>query len=312
MTGLLRALDRFWFAGAPAARPALLRLLVGGYLLVYLGRRYGMLLRVARSDPALFRPVGVVAALERPLPVGVFRGLLGATLLANVAFLLGWRHRQTGPLFAGLLLWVMSYRNSWSMIYHNDNVLVLHAIILGLTPAADALSLDAARGRDPAPSLGGGEPAGDWRHGWPVRLMTTVTLLTYFLAGVAKLAGPLGRGWAGGEALRGQVAVDGLRKALLGEGATPLAYALYDKVWLFRLMAAGSLVLELVAPLALADRRLAPCWALGAWLLHWGIYAVMGITFRYQLSSLIYASFFDLERALARLAPPRPVGPGRG
>jgi hypothetical protein len=198
---------------------------------------------------------------------------------------------------------VLSYRNSWSMIYHNDNALVLHALILGVTPAADALSLDAARvrrrgGRPPA-----GAPAGDWRYGWPVRLMSTVTTLTYFLAGVAKLAGPLGPHWAGGEALRAQIAVDGLRKELLGEGAAPLAYRLYDKVLLFQLIGVGSLVLELAAPACLADRRLARAWAAATLLMHWGIFAIMRITFRYQLSGLIFASFFEIERLAARLAP---------
>ncbi|NJM08483.1 hypothetical protein HC891_23340 [Candidatus Gracilibacteria bacterium] len=57
-----------------------------------------------------------------------------ATLLANLAFMLGIGHRVSGPVFAGLLLWLLSYRNSWSMIYHNDNVLVLHALILGFSP----------------------------------------------------------------------------------------------------------------------------------------------------------------------------------
>jgi hypothetical protein len=292
MIRLLNLLDRLLFARTPAARPAVLRVLVGGYALYYLTRRYSMLLKVARTDPALFRPVGVVSVLEKPLPPGAFRRMLLATLVANGAFTLGWRHRYTGPAFAGLLLWVLTYRNSWSMIYHNDNALVLHALILGLTPSADALSLDAARAAAPKPH---------WRYGWPVQLMSLLTALTYFLAGVAKVAGPLGWRWAGGESLRSQVAVDGLRKELLGADSAPLAHALYDKVLLFRVMGFGSLLLELVAPLALLHRRTARLWAAGAFLLHWGIYFVMHIKFRYQLAGLIFASFFPLDRLVTAL-----------
>ena len=300
MKRLLRTIDDFWFEKAPASRPALLRLLIGTYTLYYLGRRYRMFLQVARTDPALFKPVGAVSYLQKPIPVGVFRWVVIATLAANVAFILGLRHRYTGPLFAGLLLWLLSYRNSWSMIYHNDNALVLHAAILGLSRSADALSVDAlARS---VSSLENQEPnlRGDWCYGWPIRLMNTATALTYFLAGVAKVKGPLGWGWAGGETLRSQIGMDALRKELLGEGAAPLAVVLYDKVGLFRSLAVGSLVMELGAPLALLDKKLSRVWAANTFLMHWGIYFTMKITFRYQLAGLIFSPFFDLDRLVKR------------
>jgi len=290
---VIRRLDRFWLPEAPAARPAVLRIMLGAYVLWYVGSRYRLFLRIARSDPSLFKPVGVVSVLNQPLPVAVFRRILVATLVANVAFMVGWKHRYSGPVFSGLLLWVLTYRNSWSMIYHSDNALVLHALILGFAPAADALSLD-ARGRAAAAPVP--VPVDDWRYGWPVRLMNAATVSTYFVGGVAKVVGPLGWGWARGEALRSQVAVDGLRKELLGEGAAPLASRLHDKLPLFRVMGLSSLALELLAPLALADRRLARLWAVGTFQMHWGILLVMGIKFRYQLSGLIFAPFFEVER----------------
>lgn len=290
---LLHRLDTFWFEGTPAARPAILRILVGVYILYYLARRYPMYLKIAGSDPSLFKPVGVASHLEKPVPVSAFRWVLIATFVANVLFILGLRHRYTGPLFAGLLLWVMCYRNSWSMIYHSNNVLLLHAIILGLTPSADDLSLDA---------LGKATESEDphWRYCWPVKLMSTVTALTYFLAGVAKVKGPLGWRWASGEALRSQIAVDGVRKELYASGAAPLAYALYDKLFLFKVIGIGSLFLELVSPFLLVSKRLSRLWAAGAFGMHWGIYFLMRIKFRYQLLGLIVASFFDLERLFER------------
>jgi hypothetical protein len=41
-------------------------------------------------------------------------------------------------------------------------------------------------------------------------------------------------------------------------------------------------------------------WAAGAFGMHWGIYFLMRIKFRYQLLGLIFASFFDLERLFER------------
>src|SRR5918992_966702 len=84
-------------------------------------------------------------------------------------------------------------------------------------------------------------PAPHARYGWPIQLMRTVTTLPYVLAGVAKVAGPLGWRWASGESLRRQVAVDGLRKELLGDGAAPAAFALCRHLALFRALAIGSL-----------------------------------------------------------------------
>ena len=111
------------------------------------------------------------------------------------------RHRVVGPEHAGLLLWTLSYRNSWSMIFHSDNNLVLHTAVLGLSPSADSLSVDAVLAHcrlDPQ--------LRDWRYGLPSRLINAVTTATYFVAGVAKLMGPLGWSWATGESLRSQIA----------------------------------------------------------------------------------------------------------
>jgi len=292
MSRLATALGRWWFAPAPPARLGLMRILVSAYSLWYLGRRYRMLLRMAKGDPQLFQPVGVTRVLDQPLPAPAVKATVLALYATNVAVILGWRHRLTGPAYSALLLWVMSYRNSWSMIYHSGNLPVFHAFVIGLSPAADALSLDALHRPAEAPS---------WQYGWPLQLINTVTASAYWLAGVAKVAGPLGWGWVSGEALRSQVLADGLRKELLGDGAAPLASALYERLGLWRAMAVGSLATELGAPLALPSRRLGKLWAIASFGMHWAILAIMKIKFRYQLCGVTFASFFELERLPALL-----------
>ena len=42
-------------------------------------------------------------------------------------------------------------------------------------------------------------------------------------------------------------------------------------------------------------------WALVTWSMHWGIFFIMGIRFRYQMSGLIFLSFFDTEKAIPYL-----------
>ncbi|MGC5614982.1 hypothetical protein [Georgenia sp. Z1491] len=304
---LASALDRRLLPATAAARPALNRVATGAYTAYYLGRRVRMFRRVHRTDPGLFQPVGPVKILRRPLPAPVADALMYATLASDVAFTLGVRHRVTGPLHAALLTWTLSYRNSWSMIFHSDNNLVLHTAVLGVTPSADAVSVDRLLRRRVGPTATTpgpahpGAPAPSWRYAAPVRGMQAVTAVNYFLAGYAKVLGPMGWRWADGEVLRRQIAADGLRKELLGSEAAGLGIRLYDQTFLFTVSAAGSLVLELAAPLALLDRRLARLWAVSAFSMHWGIKAIMGITFRHNLSGVLYLPYFPLERLL----PPR-------
>jgi hypothetical protein len=309
---LIGKVAEFWFTPAPATRLAALRLLTGAFALWYLLPRYALYSRVVDASPELFEPVGLASMLSSPMPVGVFRALLLLLYGLNLLFLLGWRQAVCGPAFGLLLLFVLCYRNSWAMIYHSDNLLVLHILILGFTRASDAWSLDAwRRGRREAlrpdshssPLTLHSSLPPLWHYGWPLRLICAVTVSTYFLAGVAKVAGPLGWSWAGGEALRSQMAVDGLRKELLGEGASPMIFQLYDQVWLFTLLGMLTLLLELGAPLALVHRWVGRSWAVGAWLMHWGILLLMDIQFEYSLSGIVFAAFFPLERLMpGRLA----------
>lgn len=315
MTRLLRLLDGFCFPAAPPARLAVLRIVIGAFALYLTADHFSSWVKTGETSATLFEPVGVVAVLSAPLPPAVFQGMIVGCLVLNAAFVLGWRFRVTGPAFAVVLLWVLTYRNSWSMIYHSANLVVLHVLILGAAPAADALALDAwrrrraARATMPSAEPDGEDPAGDWRYGWPIRLICAVTAATYVLSGVAKVAGPLGWSWATADGLRSQIAADAIRKEVLGDASSALFYTLYKESWLFAVLAVGSLAAELGAPLALLHRRLGQAWAVAAFAMHWGIFAVMGITFRYQLSGVGFVSFFQPERGAnwlsRRIARPR-------
>ena len=78
----------------------------------------------------------------------------------------------------------------------------------------------------------------------------------------------------------------------------PVSYALYDWLPLFTVLAAGSFIMEFFAPVALLNRRVGYIWAVNTFLMHWGILLVMRITFEYQLTGIIFASFLPLERVL--------------
>ncbi|GAA5160535.1 hypothetical protein GCM10023321_43400 [Pseudonocardia eucalypti] len=280
---------------APARRLGLVRAVVGGYTLVYLLKQRKKFRRLGRTDPSLFAPVGPVCALRKPLPAPVADALLDATVASSALFTLGTGHRLVGPLHSALLTWTLSYRNSWSMVYHSENTLVLHTLLLGASRAADAVSLDALARRTPA---GPAHP----RYEWPLRAMRAASAATYLLAGVAKVAGPSGWSWVDGAGMRRQVAIDRVRKDVFGSArGSTAAYQLYRHQHLFTAFAVGSLALEMGAPLGLVHPKAGRLWAVATFGMHWGIRVIMGIRFRYQLSGASFAPWLELEK-LAGLA----------
>jgi predicted DCC family thiol-disulfide oxidoreductase YuxK len=289
MNNLLQQLSRHWFTPMPAQRLALLRILSGGFMLWYFITRYESMMDIARSERSNFEPVGLAGILSAPLLPEVFMGIVWFTLALGVAYLLGWKYRFTGIAFGIMGLFVFSYRYSWSMIYHDNIAVVLHVLVIALSPAADAYSLDARR-------KGGDAIALHWSYGWPVRLLCAATALTYFVSGLAKVFGELAWQWIDGSAMRSQVAVDSIRKEMLGESSTPLFSWIYAHSELFLIMGIVTMIVELGAPFALLSKRTRVAWAFLTWGMHWGIFFMMGITFRYQMSGLIFMPFFAVEK----------------
>lgn len=289
---LHRAVDLFRPAAQPN-RPAVLRLATGVYSAVHNFRRRNMFQKLHRQDASQFTPVGVVKVLKSPLPPVVADRIFDAAQVVNVAATLGIGHKITGPLNAALQLWTISYRNSWTMLLHNDNMLVMHQMVLGTTRSADALSVDSIlRDRTLVPERF------DRAYGGIPTAMNIATTAVYLISGVAKVRGPLGVKWAQGDVLRGQIAIDGLRKDLFGSSKPEAGAALYQQKQLFTFLAATSLAVELGAPLSLLNRRLGQLFSLGAWGMHAGIRVVMGIKFNYNVSGVSYLPYFPVGRQL--------------
>ncbi len=291
MRKIMNKIKNQWFIKTPPERLAVLRIATGCFSLWYLLSRFDMLQRMAKNTET-FEPIGILSWINQPLSENVFWWISIGVIILNVLYIIGWKFKFTGPAFALVVLLYFTYRNSWSMIYHNRNALVLHIIIIGLVASADAWSWDSWRKK----RKGIKSPEAHWQYGWPIQLICAATVGTYLLSGIAKLAGDLAWDWANGSGMRSQVAIDAIRKELLGAEAAPLFEVLYEHTWLFLGMGILTFVLELGAPLALARKRWAMIWAGLTWMMHWGIFFIMGISFRYQMTGLIFISFFDVEK----------------
>jgi hypothetical protein len=276
---------RRFLAPGPAERLATLRIATGGFALVFLAVRAPALASFAHFSPSQFAPAGPVALLSAPLPSPLPAVLVAAAVLLGIAFVLGLRFAVTGPLFAALFVWVTSYRCSWGMLFHTENLLCLHLCVIAAARSADALSLD-ARGK--------AAPEGA-AYGWPVRVLCLVTTVAYLVAGLAKLKAG-GIAWALGDELRRQIAWDAVRKHVVGSVHSPLGALLLRHPALFPPVATVTLAAELLGPLALLHRRAARVWCAIVWGFHVGVLGLMAIVFPYPLSGVAFAPFFRVER----------------
>ena len=281
-------IERWLLEPAPAPRLAVLRVLVGGYAVIRLVSTGPSLVQFARLPSVQFAPVGVLAWLPDRLPPGVVVVALVAAVATGLAFIAGLGWRFTGFAFALLFFLLSTYRMSWGHVSHADHLPAWHLLVLAIAPAAEAWSLDARRRRRAPPDA-------EARFGWPVRVMALLTVVTYVLAGIAKLR-PGGWDWLTGDVLRNQITTDALQKTLLGAAHSPLSGWFASHSALLVPAALFAVVIELGAPVALLGGRWRDAWVASAWLFHVGIAAVMAIAFPYPLCLVAFAPFYAVER----------------
>jgi len=284
----MNRVSAWWLMPAPPERLALLRWALGAFALCQLAYETPSLLAVLDFLPLQFVPVGPATWLSHPVSATTLYAGLLACFALGVAFTVGFRYAFTAPAFATALVLLTTYRSSWGMVLHTDNLITLHVVLLALAPAAETLSVDARRRPSPSAERHG-------RFGWPLRAIAILTVICYVLAGIAKLK-LAGSVWLGGELLRAQIAYDNLRKIELGASVVPLGPWLVRHPQLFPALAFATMLVELGAPLALVGKRWAMIWCLAAWGFHLGVLLTMSIGFTYQLSGLPYFAFFALER----------------
>lgn len=250
-----------------------LRVLVTGYAVVYLVVRAPHLWDVADLGalaPERWAPVGPLVAWDAPWPAAAVRVALVLTIVAALAATLGRFWVVTGPAATAGVLVLTSYRSSWGQIFHTENLLVLHLLVLAVVALTDRTSLRRAA-RDLAPQA-----------------MVVILVVAYVLAAWAKLRSG-GSDWVAGDALRNHVAHDNLRKALVGDWYSPLGAWAVSHRWVFPPLAAMSLAVEIGAPLVLWGGRIRTAWVAAAWTFHVGVLALMAILFPYQLSGVAFA-----------------------
>ena len=219
---------------APAQRLHVVRVLTALYALVWIVVRTDHWRDLARLPESRWHPVGIAGWLGGPPSPETVTIVAAVTFVVGVAALSGRRWSVAGPLFAVGFLWLTTFAASWGQILHTEHLAALHLLVLAAAPSGRGVSATA---------------------GWPLKVMTLVTVGVYVVAGIAKFRFGGGWGWLDGDRLLRLVAHDNLRKRLLGDPYSPIAQHVVGHPLVFRVGVWLTVVVELGAPVVLLGRR---------------------------------------------------------
>ena len=273
-----------WFAPVPARRVRIVRSATFGYAVGWLLVRGPYLADVAGLPERRYQPIGVLRVASSPPPDQLVAIVWIATLVACGMSTANRYLRLSAPVGAVGMLFLATFTSSFGQVFHTEHLLVLHLVVLGLAAVVEPP-----------------EPAEGTVSGWPLNLMMSIVAVVYVVAGIAKLRYS-GFDWVTGDVLRNWIAIDNLRKLLFEDLYSPIGGWLSAVGWVWGPIAAATIVVEIGAPLALVPGRVRYVWLAMAWGFHVGVFALMAISFPYQLLGVAYAAFVPMERVVDRLS----------
>jgi hypothetical protein len=255
---------------------------VFAYQALVLVAQLGVFWNLPNRNDSTFEGVGVLASVDQ-LAVTPYRVVFVVTVgAAVIAALSWWRVSDDGPLrlsrpwlraiatvasAVGFLV-LTTARASFGQLLWFDNLPALHGVGIAL---ATLVTVGVASG-PPVATI--------------VRWCALVSVVTYFVAGVAKLRYG-GIEWLSGETLSNHVAFSATRLEVFGATRSPVADVAQSLRPVAPVAAIATLLSELCAPAVLIrPTRIAGYWCLAMMTLHLAIAASMFVVFPYHLVGL--------------------------
>jgi hypothetical protein len=296
---VIAAWDRFWFAPQPAGDLAVCRILFYGGIFCWRmtmdSGRWGELGQAFWFPIRLFRDLGLPL-----LDPSTLRALDFVWLVAVALACIGWMTRASTFVALVVGVYLIGLPHNFGKIHHSDAVVVFVLAALALSHCGDAYSVDAVLRRrrgEPAPPA-----SGEYR--WPIRVAWLGWVLLYSAAGIAKIRNG-GVAW---------VFSDSFRNILLEHHYThhPLVswgLAIAEHPLVCRVLAAGTILVEVLSPLALFGPRLRAVLIPGLAAMQIGIWFVLGVRFDWYLLVLVFWVPWHELAASARPTRPAERGP---
>ena len=268
---------RFWFEPATPTTLGVCRaLFCGAFLLMYFKQDLTEWVPVSK---AFWMPISLFRDLRLPVfsaqTVQVLQTAWKAALVLSGLGL--WTRWSTATAFF-LGIYCFGLPHNFGKTHHLDAIVLLTFGVLALSRCGDGFSLDRllarlrARRSAAAPAIA---PSGEYT--WPIRLVWMMMTLVFFGAGVTKLRHS-GLAW---------IFSDNMAMIMVNQN-TPLSIPFAAHTWFCRLIAAGTILIETGAPLALVSRRLRWIIAPSLFLMQVGIRIVMGVRFHSFLVCYVF------------------------
>jgi hypothetical protein len=244
---------RFFFKPVGPRNLGLCRVLFFGvFFLLYLPQDFSAWAYVGVS---FFDPIVLFEFLHLPvLPSDLLLVVQDVWKVSLALSCLGLLTRISTMSSLILGVYLLGLENNFGKIHESETLVVICFGILALSRCGDAYSIDRLISRwRQGSDLTVVRPRMSGDYTWPVRTVWVVFTLIFFAAGVSKLRHS-GLEWIFSDNLAISLIMSGYHVS----DAEPLVtWGLYiaQYVWLTRLLAAGSLVLELSCPLALFSSK---------------------------------------------------------
>ncbi len=303
-----RLWNRFWFSegsarllGFQRALFAMVAFLAAGGVIStpWAPTEDWLLLGTPFWEPTLFWRLVSPGQPPPSLPIEVLSKLYLISLLTSCLGLFT-RVSTISAALSGYL--VLSFVNSWGILYHQTYPVCLVLFILALSPCGDGFSLDALRRGSPVEDAP--------QYTWPSRLVWVALSFVFFSAGLSKL-GASGIAWITSDNFA-QILRRGFYYPFSGSPSIDWGLSIAENAMLCHLLAFLTIVLEVGYPLGLVAgltthrkvRFLALCIPWGMAVSVIGFNVIMGRTF-YEL---VAAHVFWIVAPSARVGK---VGPGQ-
>lgn len=281
--------NRFWFTPQSALTLGICRVLFFG----------GLLYQCFRKDWSVWGKIGelfwfptpLFRALHLPLlDSGLLRVLTVIWLLSLALACVGFATRLSTLVAAVLGFYLLGLPHNFGKVHHNDALIVFVLVAMAISHCGDHGSIDAWLRR----RRGVQRPAQSGEYHWPVRFVWVVWVIVYFAAGISKLR-TAGLEW---------VFSDSFRNILIEHHYTthPLVdwgLTIAEYPTLCRVLAAGSLLTELLSPTALFWPRARQLFVPALCSMQFGIWLVLGVKFAPFL--LIVAFWIPWDELLSLL-----------
>ena len=246
---------------------AALRIGLCAVLVLRLASRAGTYLSLADQQPELYRPLSFMTLLERMPSRPVVAACLAVAIVAATLAAAGIAARSALALALVAALLLNGMYTAQGKVMHNDVLLMLCLLAIVFARHADAWSLDARR-RGNAPAAP--SPA----YGWPVRAAMLAIALGYLVAGLHKVAGSGGLGWASSDNMRWLLYV-----AADDQGANAAALWIAEHPWAAHAGAYGLLATECLFFTVLLAPRLRWVFVPAVVALHAGTWITLGLDY---------------------------------